>query len=372
MLKQVCAAVLFGSIAFTATPVMAKQKESMRNAPREISNPYKPALECLAGQLTPEQRHTTIGVRYFADRTEKESFAPESSSGAYLSGGMEDALLVDLHTAGMSAIEVSELFWKMADRSNAAIQAHNANEITRAKREGRNPHFMSAQNALPDTVISGGFSTLDFGSSSAKEARVVGIGGGTRSYSLRYTVDARLTAVAGNPYGWQGGMILETEQLRQDVVGRGYKAGLTGFFGSIFDALYIDLSVESNERELIQYSQRFITSKVAYKLVSKLWGITACEAHLSYGDALIEGRPLAELPKLVPVAQVASEQPLVGSGVVATQVEIRDESVVDKIETDAVMISEPVVQKIPHGVNDNSPTSEESAKALELGQKPGA
>lgn len=278
-------------VSLGTSPAYAKQKEIVRYAPQEIVKPYDPALQCLATQLSPKQKATTIGVLYFADRTDKETFGAESSAGAYLSGGMADPLIADLRTAGMSAMDVNGPFrelseWTLARTPRVELDA-NGRPLLDAY--GKTiPKQIKV--ATPDVVVQGGFTTMDFGSSSAKEFRVVGIGAGDRMYSLRYTVDARATAMPGNGNDWVGGLLLADVAYEKDVVGRENKAGLTGFFGDIFSAMYIDISVKSNQRELIQYSQRFMTARTAYGIVADLWKITACQQQLEYGDAFISGK----------------------------------------------------------------------------------
>jgi hypothetical protein len=148
---------------------------------------------------------------------------------------------------------------------------------------GRNVSY-----TLPDILVEGSFSSFDFGSSNVKELYVFGIGGGFRAYSLRYTMDVRATAMPGGKL--PGGEILATLALEKDVIGREKRAGIASFFGSAGASTYVEFNINSQKRELVQYSQRYMISRAAFGIVANLWKITACDEQLAYSDALVSGQ----------------------------------------------------------------------------------
>ncbi|MCW1888253.1 MAG: hypothetical protein KIH67_001730 [Candidatus Moranbacteria bacterium] len=266
------------STGVLAKPVAVPQT----SAPREYVNPYQPALECLASQLTPQQKATTIGVAYFAERTGKEAYAPEGASGKFLSQGSEDMLIGDLATTGMTAVEVGPVYRQLTDWVMPRLPRNDAN--------GRPIQYNAA---LPDIIIEGSFSTLDFGNSDVKELYIFGIGGGARSYSIRYTLDARATSMVGGSL--PGGVVLTHLALVKDVVGREKKAGVASFFGAPSSSTYVELNINTQKRELLQYSQRYMVSRAAYGIVAGLWKINTCQAQLDWGDSVISGVPVTAL-----------------------------------------------------------------------------
>lgn len=274
LLSAVCVSV---SVPAPAEARNRRQPEMAVTPPRPIENPYGPALRCLASQLTPEQRATSIGVAYMAERTGRESYASESSAGKFLSQGSEDILMNDLAETGMTVVAIDPVYRMLVDWVSPRLAANPQNQL----------HFN-----LPDVVVQGSFSSLDFGSSDANEVYILGIGGGHRTYTIRYTLDARAMSMpggrlAGNPL--VGGQMLTHLSLVKDVVGRERRAGAVGFFGLFGSSTYVEVNLDRNRRELLQYSQRYMISRMAYGIVADLWDITACEPQLQYGDALISG-----------------------------------------------------------------------------------
>lgn len=273
----VSGSVLALSLILSPTQASAKdnkKQEIVTFAPYEYEDPYRPALQCLATQLSPAQRATSIGVAYFAERTGRESFASDDSFGKFLSQGSEDMLINALAETGMSAVEIGPVYRGLLDWTVPKLE--------------RSP--LPMQIDLPDIVVSGSFSTMDFGSSNVKELSIFGIGGGSRTYNLRYTLNARATSMPSPGADVPGGKVLAHLALVKDVVGKEKKGGIASFFGGI----YVNLNVNSQKRELIQFSQLSMMSRTAYGLVSDLYDITACEPHLAYGDYLVAGGVPAE------------------------------------------------------------------------------
>lgn len=264
-------------IALTAaTPALAgtpsKGALPPPSAPREIVNPYAPALECLASQLTPEQRNTSIGVNYLLDRTGRESYSQDSAAGKFLAQSGDDTMVTALAATGMKVVSFNPAFRQSLDWQLPKLLAGG----------------QRVSVTLPDVLIEGSFSSFDFGNSNVKELYVFGIGGGTRAYALRYTMDIRATAMPGGKFS--GGEILSTLALEKDVIGREKRAGVASFFGNAGDSTYVEFNINSQKRELVQYSQRYMISRAAFGIVADLWKVTACDEHLAYSDALVSGQ----------------------------------------------------------------------------------
>jgi curli biogenesis system outer membrane secretion channel CsgG len=241
-------------------------------APREIVNPYKPALECLATQLTPEQRDISIGVSYLLDRTGRDSYSQDSAAGKFLAQSGDDVLITSLAMTGMQVVEYNPAYRQSFDW-----------QLPKMLSAGR-----KVDASFPDIVISGSFSSLDFGSSKVGELYVFGIGGGARAYSIRYTMDMRATAM---PTGrFPSGKVLATLALEKDVTGREKKAGVAGFFGNQGDSTYVEFNFNTQKRELLQYSQRYMISRAAFGIVANLWNIHTCDEQLAYSDSLVTGQ----------------------------------------------------------------------------------
>lgn len=259
-------------LTMSAQTAFAQSRGAVSHAPREVVNPYKNALECLATQLTPEHKKNSIGVSYFGDRTGKEAFAPDGASGKFLSQGAEDMLINDLHATGMRTVEIGQTWRSLLDWVVPRIAA------------GGTP----ASVEIPDIVLKGSFSGLDFGSSSVNELTVLGIGGGTRSYGIKYSMHIRAVGMPGGTT-YPGGVVMATLALEKDIIGRERRAGVAGFFGPTNSKSYVEFNVNSDQRQLLQYSQRLMTSRAAFGIVARIFGITSCDEHLRYSDALVFG-----------------------------------------------------------------------------------
>lgn len=269
--------ILALSLVTSSAPAFAKKKNSeiLASPPREIVNPYGEALRCLSTQLSPEQKNTMIGVHYFVDRTGKEVYSANDASGKFMGQGSEDMLMNDLRETGMSVVEINPAYRALLDWQGPKLP-----------RQDEAGNKLSLLNDFPALIVSGSFSTFDFGSSKVNEFSLLGIGGGSRVYSARYSLDARISTAPVSGSSMPGARVVTSISLVKDVVGREKKAGLAAFFGS---ALYANVNINSQQRELMQYSQRYMISRTAYGLVAKLWKVTACEDWVKYGDDIIAG-----------------------------------------------------------------------------------
>lgn len=262
------------SLALSTTAAHAESSDDLLVpiAPRKIVNPYDTALQCLASQLTPEQKATSIAVGYLVDRTGKDSYSQEGASGKFLGQGSEDMMINDLAATGMKVVGFNPVFRNALDWTLPKLISGG----------------QTVSVTLPDVLVEGSFSTFDFGSSNVKELYVFGIGGGKRAYSIRYSMDIRATSMPGGQ--WSGGEVLATLALEKNVIGREKRGGIASFFGLFGDDTYVEFNVNTQKRELLQYSQRFMVSRAAFGIVADLWDITACDEHLAYSDNLVSGR----------------------------------------------------------------------------------
>ncbi|MEY2665709.1 MAG: hypothetical protein RLZZ480_814 [Candidatus Parcubacteria bacterium] len=272
-IRLMTAMVAITTISFSSVAEARSTKNIPRTSPpREVVDPYQSALSCIATKLTPEQRATSIGVLYFADRAGKEAYAPEGASGKFLSQGSEDMLLNSLAATGMTVVEAGPTYRAMIDWTTPKLRGSN----------------QPANVVLADIVVQGSYTTFDFNTSQVNEIFILGIGGGTRAYSVTYTADLRATSMPGGKL--PGGVVMATLSLEKNVVGRETRAGVAAFFGPANSSTFVELNINHQKRELMQYSQRFMASRAAFGIVSKVWNITGCNEHLQYGDNLISGQ----------------------------------------------------------------------------------
>lgn len=264
------------AIALLVEPTVASARDRatppLPIAPREVVNPYQPALECLATQLTDEQRATSIGVGYLLDRTGRNSYSQDSAAGTFLGQGSDDMMMTSLAQTGMRVVGFNPAFRQALDWQLAKVMAGG----------------QQISVTLPDIIVEGSFSSLDFGSSNVRELYIFGIGGGTRAYHLRYTMDIRATSMPGGRL--PGGEVLATLALEKDVFGRENRAGIASFFGGGGDSTYVEFNIGTQRREMLQYSQRYMISRAAFGIVANLWNITACDEILAYSDGIVTGQ----------------------------------------------------------------------------------
>ena len=255
-----------------AAMAKSKKPQPTPTAPVMVIDPYQPALACLKSQLSDEQKATSIGVGRLMDRTGRDSYSQDSAAGKFLGQAGDDMLITALHQTGVKIVGFDPYFRQSLDW-----------QLQKMISSGQ-----SASATLPDIIIDGSFSSLDFGSSNVKELYVFGIGGGTRAYHLRYSMDLRATSMPGGKI--PGGEILATLALVKDVIGRENRAGVASFFGGAGNATFVEFNINSQKREMLQYSQRYIVSRGAFSIVADIWDITACDEVLAYSDSLVSGQ----------------------------------------------------------------------------------
>lgn len=254
-----------------AAMAKSKKPQPTPSAPAMVIDPYQPALACLKSQLSAEQKATSIGVGYLLDRTGRDSYSQDSAAGKFLGQAGDDMLITALHQTGVKVVGFNPSFRQAMDWQLPKMMA------------GGQPVMVT----LPDILIEGSFSSLDFGSSNVKELYVFGVGGGTRAYHLRYSMDMRATSMPGGKI--PGGEILATLALVKDVIGRENRAGIASFFGSAGDATFVEFNINTQKREMLQYSQRYMVSRGAFGIVAGIWNITACDEVLAYSDRIVSG-----------------------------------------------------------------------------------
>lgn len=282
-LKKISSSLSILALSVGVFTPIAHAKDLETSAPREIISPYAPVLQCLKTQIPADKKNISFGVSGIGDATGKISYSNEGATGTFLSQNLTNALIVAISRTGVPMVNLGGFYRSYSDWSAQKI------------REGG----LGVGLSLPDIMVEGSFATLDFGPSKVGEVRVMGIGGGSRKYTMRYTADLIATAAPmpradknGRPnsdYLANSGRILSALSLQQDVIGREGQGGGTGFFGSRDSSTFIEINFGTNDRQLPQYMQRIVVERAAAMLVADVFNISSCQDALLWGDDLLAG-----------------------------------------------------------------------------------
>lgn len=257
----------------SATPISQDMPLTKGPPPTEVKSPYDPALLCLAAQLTPEQRSTSFTVGDFPDRTGKTNYVADSGAGNFSTSGAEDMLLTSLHRAGVKVIDSSVTFRQGVDWMFQKVAMSNTQS-------------MRVSLAFPDVVVNGAITTFDFMPGGGANINIAGAQLAHQQSRILVGMDARAVLMPGSRILGAGGTVLATDRISKQIVGYEDSAGGTAFFGPKNSSTFVSLDFGHRPTEAIQFAERIMGDRVAAVLVSRVFGITACDSQVSYGDTL--------------------------------------------------------------------------------------
>jgi curli biogenesis system outer membrane secretion channel CsgG len=286
---------VLGTIVISSSLVLAPAAQAAqdnKNTPllvgppvTDIVSPYQPALECIRQALTAEQKNTTFTVMSFVDKSGKTNYVSDSGTGMFSSQGTEDMIYTSLGYAGVQVTDMSPMQRSMMDWSLQKLAAHNASaSVTGLPR-------INVGFKFPDVSISGAITTFDINMSSGGfGVKIAGIGAGRHKARILVGMDARLVEMAGGqrPNGspMEAGRQAAVARISKQIVGYENSGGATGFFGGGAGTL-IEFDLGTRQNEAIQYMERIMADGLVARLLTQYFGITACDAHIAYGDKLL-------------------------------------------------------------------------------------
>lgn len=271
LLVAAAAAATGFSVSASATPIRDDARLTQGPPVRDIIGPYDAALQCLAGQLTDEQRQTTFAPGFFPDRTGRLNFAAESGAGNFSTQGAEDMISSSLALAGVQVVDMSPMYRQGVDWVLGKVAMSSTP--------------VNIQIVYPDVVISGAITSLDFLPGGGANVNIAGVQLGRRQARILVAMDGRAVAMPGNRLQRAGGIALSNERTSKQIVGYEDNAGVTRFFGRN-SPVFVSAEFGRRPNEALQYAQRIMVDRLVFRLVSQTFGITACEPQLEYGDTL--------------------------------------------------------------------------------------
>ncbi|HVZ75915.1 MAG TPA: hypothetical protein VG934_01430 [Candidatus Paceibacterota bacterium] len=208
-----------------------------------VRGPYDAAMACIS--KIPEVHSLKIGVGLIADQTGKVNTATEDGTGAFVGNGASNMFNSALAQVGVQLIELSpeyraDIDWVGAKGIKGAI-------------------------AMPNYMLMGSVSSLDFLPGSMGTFQVFGIGPGSRAYTALGSMDTRLVTL---PYGsTDGGLTVATSSAAKQFAAVEDKFGVGTFVGSGNGLTYASFEVDNGHREPMQSTLRFL---VDYEVVDLL------------------------------------------------------------------------------------------------------
>ncbi len=239
----------------------------------EIESPYDPALECLATQLTPEQKSVSFSPGYFMDRTGKTNYVSDSGTGNFSTQGQEDMIITSLYATGVQVTDMGASFKSNVDWIFSKFMLAGSNAP-------------SVSLMYPDVIISGGITSFDFLPGGGFAGNVAGIKLGHQQSRILVAMDARAVLMPGAKLAGPGGKVLAVDRSSKQIVGYQDDAGATGFFGPKDSPTFISLDFGHRPNEAIQFAERIMVDRFVFMLVADVFNISACDPQLEYGDTV--------------------------------------------------------------------------------------
>lgn len=272
MRRTLCALALLLPVSAQAAP-LGKDATLTKGPPiHESLSPYDAALQCLATQLTPEQKKTSFSAGSFPDRTGKVNYVADAGTGTFSSQGLEDMVLTSLAQTGVTVVDSSPMFKQSLDWTIQKMIMGRATNV-------------SLMN--PDVMINGAVTTFDFLPGGGADVNIAGIKLAHQQSRILVSMDARAVVMPGAGLSEPGGKIIAFDKPSKQIVGYEDSAGGTGFFGPKNSPTYVSLDFGHRPNEAIQYAERIMVDRVVFKLVSQVFHVTACQAQLEYGDQTV-------------------------------------------------------------------------------------
>ena len=272
--KAVSAAIaLFAVISMPANAADLRKDAKLTQGPaiHEFVSPYDPALQCLATQLTPEQKSVTFSFGNFPDKTGKTNYVSDSGTGNFSTQGEDEMIVTSLFKAGVRVADNSVSFKQNVDWIFGKLVMAGANA----------PHVSLL---YPDVIISGGITSFDFMPGGGFSGNVAGITLGHQQSRIRVGMNAYAVLMPGAKLQGAGGEVLAIDRSAKQIVGYEDDAGGSGFFGPHDSKTFVRLDFGHRPNEAIQLAEEVMIDRLVYKLVAGVFNITACDAQLQYGD----------------------------------------------------------------------------------------
>jgi len=258
------------------TPAMASDihkdaKLTQGPAIHEFVSPYEPALQCLATQLTPEQKAVSFSFGSFPDKTGKTNYVSDSGTGNFSTQGEDEMIITSLFKTGVHVVDNSVSFKQDVDWVFGKLMLAGA----------RAPHVSLT---YPDVIISGGITSFDFMPGGGFSGNIAGITLAHQQSRIRVGMNAYAVLMPGAKLPGAGGDVLAIDRSAKQIIGYEDNAGGTGFFGPKDSKTFVSLDFGHRPNEAIQLAEEVMVDRLVFKLVAGVFNITSCNAQLQYGD----------------------------------------------------------------------------------------
>lgn len=268
---------------------------------KEVVGWYDHALQCVADQLTPDQKSITFSSGSFIDKTGKTNYVAESGTGNFNTLGEEDMIATNLYKAGVKVADNSFSFKQDTDwmfskviAVHQAIMADYQAKLEYAKANNlplpKAPPDANVSILFPDVVIRGGVTSFDFQPGGGLGANISGITLAHQKYQILVAMDARAVLMPGAKLPGSGSQVLAVDESEKQIVGFQDDAGGSGFVGPKNSKTFISLDFGHKRNEAIQFAERKMVKRLVFKLVTGVFHITACDPQLAYADQMANPR----------------------------------------------------------------------------------
>lgn len=292
------------AFALTSMAVPADASSLQKNATltqgppiQEVMSRYDEALQCVAGQLTPEQKSITFSAGNFSDKTGKTNYVADSGTGNFNTLGEEEMITTSLHKTGVMVADnsfafkqdVEWMFNKIMLAHQAAMADYQA-KLEYAKANNlplpKVPPNANVSILFPDVIIKGAVTSFDVLPGGGFGVSGAGISIGHRKYQILVAMDASAVLMPGAKLPGSGAQVIGVDESEKQIVGFQTDAGGSGFLGPKDSKNYFSIDFGRKRNEAIQFAERLMVKRLVFKIVTKVLKISACDPQLQYADTI--------------------------------------------------------------------------------------
>jgi hypothetical protein len=288
-----------GEVAVTPSPAARADADhvykGVNEIPHDTTSPYRDALNCVASQLTDQQRMMGWSVGDIPDRTGQINMVADAGTGTFSTQAANDLMLTSLAKTGVIVVDSGQVFQQRVDwymgKATANLIGDGNTYVSHDPKTGTVESTQSI-GVWPGTImpmrymVQGAISSLDFVPGGGITANAGPIQGQHIKNAMRIGIDMHVTQM---PVGRElGGQVVAAERVEREAEATENQLGLSSFFRS---ANYYALSVGSDKRQALQSAEAALFDRFAAVLVAKVNHISGCQAQLDYDDGLAFSAP---------------------------------------------------------------------------------
>jgi curli biogenesis system outer membrane secretion channel CsgG len=224
-----------------------------------ITGPYDAAKQCIA--KIPEVKTLTIAVGDIKDDTGKVNVT-DGGTGSFIGNGASNMFNATLASLGVKLEDLSPEYRQTIDWMNSKGAGMIEGTDTHGKK------VLVANVLLPQLMLLGSVTSLDFLPGTSAEATLFGIGPKTRAYSALGAMKVRLVTLPNGKA--PGGQVLATSAPSKQFAAVENSLGFSSFVGAGPGVTYASFDITSGQREPMQYTLGYLADYAAVDMIGTL------------------------------------------------------------------------------------------------------